>query len=68
MEQILTYQQAFEELQTITEQLESEEVSVDELAKKVKRAAELLEVCNAKLKSTETEVNKIIDSINQKAE
>jgi exodeoxyribonuclease VII small subunit len=63
MEQTLTYQKAYEELMEITREIESEEVSVDDLSKKVKRAAELLEICNAKLKSTEEEVQKIIDKI-----
>jgi len=63
METTLTYRKAFEELQEITQAIESEEVSVDDLAKKVKRAAELLEICNAKLKATEEEVNKIIERI-----
>ena len=63
MEQTLTYQKAYEELMEITREIESEEVSVDDLPKKVKRAAELLEICNAKLKSTEEEVQKIIDKI-----
>ena len=63
MEQTLTYQKAYEELMEITREIESEEVSVDDLSKKVKRAAELLEICNAKLKRTEEEVQKIIDKI-----
>ena len=63
MEQTLTYQKAYEELMEITREIESEEVSVDDLSKKVKRAAELLEICNAKLKSREEEVQKIIDKI-----
>jgi exodeoxyribonuclease VII small subunit len=63
MEQTLTYQKAYEELMEITREIESEEVSVDDLSKKVKRAAELLEICNTKLKSTEEEVQKIIDKI-----
>lgn len=66
MEMTLTYQQAFEELEQITNDIESQEVSVDDLAKKVKRAADLLEICNAKLKVTESEVNKIIEKISSK--
>lgn len=66
METTLTYQKAFEELQEITNAIENDEVSVDELAKKVKRAAELLEICNAKLKATEEEVNRIIEKISNK--
>lgn len=66
METTLTYQKAFEELQQITHDIESEDVSVDDLAMKVKRAAQLLELCNAKLRSTEEEVNKIIERISSK--
>lgn len=66
METTLNYQTAYNELLEITREIESEEVSVDELSKKVKRAAELLEICNAKLKNTEEEVNKIIEKINSK--
>jgi exodeoxyribonuclease VII small subunit len=33
---------------------------VDVLAEKVKKASQLITFCQAKLKSTETEVNKII--------
>lgn len=66
MEMTLTYQQAFEELEQITNDIESQDVSVDDLAKKIKRAADLLEICNAKLKFTESEVNKIIEKISAK--
>ena len=44
----------------IAKEIESETVSVDVLAQKVKRAAELITFCQNKLRSTETEVNKII--------
>ncbi|MCF8342401.1 MAG: exodeoxyribonuclease VII small subunit, partial [Chitinophagaceae bacterium] len=39
---------------------ESENISVDVLADKVKEAAVLIETCQTKLRSTEAEVNKII--------
>ena len=60
MEEKLTYEAAKSELTAISKEIESEEVSVDELASKVKRASELIEFCQAKLKNTEEEVNKII--------
>jgi exodeoxyribonuclease VII small subunit len=60
METILTYEQAYKELAQIAGEIENETVSVDVLAQKVKRASELISFCQAKLKSTETEVNKII--------
>ena len=60
METTLTYEAAYQELATIAKEIESETVSVDVLAPKVKRAAELITFCQSKLRSTETEVNKII--------
>jgi len=59
----LTYELAYTELKKITSEIESETVSVDVLATKVKRASELIEFCQKKLKSTETEVNKIIQQM-----
>lgn len=60
METTLTYETAYEELVKIAREIEEESVSVDILAQKVKRASELITFCQGKLKSTETEVNKII--------
>lgn len=63
METSLTYESAYDELKAITAAIESEDVSVDVLAIKVKRAAELIVFCESKLRSTEAEVNRIIQSI-----
>ncbi|RYJ44269.1 exodeoxyribonuclease VII small subunit [Flavobacterium beibuense] len=60
MEQNLTYEQAYAELESIAREIENETISVDLLADKVKRASELITFCQEKLKNTETEVNKII--------
>jgi exodeoxyribonuclease VII small subunit len=60
MDQIFTYESAYEELAEIAREIETESVSVDVLAQKVKRASELITFCQTKLKSTESEVNKII--------
>ena len=60
MEKTLTYEAAAKELALIAKEMEDETITVDELAAKVKRAAELIEFCQAKLKSTEAEVAKII--------
>lgn len=66
MEKNMTYEQAFEELQMIAKEIEDETVSVDVLAEKVKRASELINFCQLKLRSTETEVNKIIKQMERK--
>ena len=60
MEPISNYESAFEELSKITAAIESEAVSVDILAAQVKRASELIHYCQNRLRTTETEVNKII--------
>jgi exodeoxyribonuclease VII small subunit len=60
MEENLTYEEAYQELTEIAYDIENESVSVDVLADKVKRASALIGYCQAKLRSTESEVNKII--------
>jgi exodeoxyribonuclease VII small subunit len=60
MKETLTYEAAYTELAAIAKEIENETISVDVLATKVKRASELITFCQTKLKSTETEVNKII--------
>ena len=62
----LTYESAYKELQQISQEIESESVSVDVLAEKVKRAAELIAFCQTKLRNTEVEVNNIIKQMESK--
>jgi exodeoxyribonuclease VII small subunit len=59
----VNYTKAFEELQEIVHDIENGEISVDELSKKVKRAAELIKICRVKLTSTEEDVNKILKEL-----
>ena len=59
----MTYESAYNELKLITAEIETEAVSVDLLAVKVKRASELIKLCQDKLRSTETEVNNIIQQM-----
>ena len=63
MEKNLTYEEAYRELQQITDDIENESVSVDDLAAKVKRASELIRLCQDKLKNAETEVSNIIKNM-----
>jgi exodeoxyribonuclease VII small subunit len=62
----LTYESAYNELRQIAKEIENETVSVDVLAQKVKRASELITFCQQRLKSTESEVNKIISQMEAK--
>lgn len=61
----LNYQDAFEELQQLVQEIENGEISVDELSVKVKRAAELIQVCKRKLTSTEEDVNEILRELGE---
>lgn len=59
----INYTKAFEELQDIVNDLENGDISVDVLAKKVKRASELIKICKTKLTSTEEDVSKILKEL-----
>ncbi|MGK9086694.1 MULTISPECIES: exodeoxyribonuclease VII small subunit [Pseudomonadati] len=63
MDKQLSYTSAFEELQTIVEEIEDGEITVDELSNKVKRAALLIKICKSKLTETEADVNKILEDL-----
>lgn len=63
MDTTLTYEAAYRELAQIAKDIESESVSVDVLAQKVKRASELLSLCQSRLRSAEVEVTKIISQL-----
>ena len=55
--------EAYNELQTILSQIESDELDVDELAKNVKKASVLIKLCKNKLFETESEIEKIIEDM-----
>ena len=57
----ITYKAAIAEIEEILEKIESGELDVDGLTEKVKRVADLLEICKKKLKTTEDEIQKVID-------
>jgi len=60
---IKSYQEAYQELVEIVKELESDHVSIDEMSKKVKRAATLVQICKEKLTMTEQEVNEILQTL-----
>jgi exodeoxyribonuclease VII small subunit len=51
------------ELEDIITEIESEEINVDILAEKVKRAAYLIKFCKGRLRNTEEEVKKVLSEI-----
>ncbi|MFA5656241.1 MAG: exodeoxyribonuclease VII small subunit [Dysgonamonadaceae bacterium] len=60
----ITYTEAKAEIEKIVALIESNELDVDELSTKVKRASELVAFCKQKLTETDTELQKILEELN----
>jgi exodeoxyribonuclease VII small subunit len=58
-----TYGEAIAEIEEILEKIESGELDVDELTDMVKRVASLLDICKKKLRTTEAEIQKVIEGL-----
>lgn len=65
MEKKQKYADAIDELEKILSEMENEEISVDQLSDKVKRASELIKFCRDKLFKTEEEINEILKDVRQ---
>lgn len=63
MKEKLNYTEAYEELQQIVDEMERAEVTIDQLDEKIKRAAELLKICRAKLFDTEKSVTDVLKTL-----
>lgn len=63
MSENITYTAAHNELQEIVSEMESSEITIDELHAKIKRAAELLKICKDKLFQTERNVQDVLEEI-----
>ncbi len=56
-----SYKQALEELETILSEIENDELDLDVLSNKVKRATFLIKECKLRLKKTGDEIDSILD-------
>ena len=56
----IKYEAALKQLQEIVEKLESGQMDIDALGKKIKNAQTLIKMCKDKLTKTEEEINAII--------
>ncbi|MGB4961029.1 MAG: exodeoxyribonuclease VII small subunit [Saprospiraceae bacterium] len=59
MSKSITYDTAYAELVSILSDLQSEDIGLDDLSQKLKRAAELSEFCKAKLRAIESDIEKM---------
>ncbi len=58
MKTIMSFDNAFAELEKLVEQIEDENIQLDTLAEKVKKATELIKYCETKLRSITEEIEK----------
>lgn len=56
----IKYLDAVNELDAILEDLQSENVDVDEMSSKVKKAVELIKLCKQRIESAEIEVKDVV--------
>lgn len=58
-----SYATAMQELQDIVRRIEQGDIGIDDLSAQVKRASVLIEQCRAKLRSTETDIQSILQNL-----
>jgi exodeoxyribonuclease VII small subunit len=58
-----SYASAMQELQDIVRRIEQGDIGIDDLSAQVKRASVLIEQCRAKLRSTETDIQSILQNL-----
>ncbi len=54
------YGEAMQELEAILDEIEAEDVDVDVLAAKVRRAADLVQICRRRIHDTQVQVEQIV--------
>lgn len=60
MEKTIKYEKAVAELETIVAEMEAGKLDLDELTTKLKRAKQLITLCNDRLTKTDAEIQKIL--------
>lgn len=63
----ISYRDAVAELEQILEEIESDVVDIDLLAARVRRAAELVEVCRSRILAAEAEVVQIVADLSDES-
>ncbi len=63
MSKKMTYQEAMTELENIISGIEEENISIDVLSSKVKRATELIKICKTRLYKTDEEIQKVLKEL-----
>ena len=59
------YAEAMEELEAILDELEGDQLDVDVLAERVRRASELIKLCRARIVRAEADVDAIVTDLEE---
>ena len=62
-EQEVSFGDAMQELEAILQRIDDDAVDVDRLARELRRATELLELCRGKIRKAELEVTQIVQQM-----
>ena len=61
----MKYEDAMHELESIVSGIEDDQISIDELSDKIKRATELIKTCKTKLFKTEQDIADVLKDLEQ---
>lgn len=61
----MSYNKAVEEIENIIAKIEDEKLDMDELSKATARALELIKFCKLKLRSTESDIDKLLEDLSE---
>jgi len=62
----MTYSQKIAEIESILESFEMKEIDFDQVREKIIRAVELINQCKSELKTSEEEIQKLLDDKSEK--
>ncbi|MCG9910959.1 MAG: exodeoxyribonuclease VII small subunit [Flavobacteriales bacterium] len=62
MKKKITYSEALEELEKLSDEMESGKTDPDALIEKIKRSLELVQFCRTRLRETEEQIQKLKDN------
>ncbi len=67
-EEAPSFRESIDELESILERIEGEEIDIDRLGEELRRATYLLELCRGKIRKAEVEVTQIVQSLEESGE
>jgi len=56
----MTYNEAFNALEILVEEIETDEIQLDTLAEKVKQANDLIKFCETRLRTIDKDIKKVV--------